>query len=209
MISPSVVIGFEKPELEQPVVVAPPLASTQRVFPAPVTVPAVRRAVSVPMREVANTALPLPISSESTPRSWAEVVEANWLRGLPVTPQVAQAMAPAAEIVIGEVPLSPAVPTFPIGIAVGSMAVVMEQAPGVAGAPVQLPKTELAAKLVIKLPVSVPIEVTGELVIVNNDAGRDKPTLEAPLPPLPAIQEVQDWLAAVAQVRFCPAVTLK
>src|SRR6266446_7905890 len=41
----------------------------------------------------------VPVSSLITPASCAEVVAANWDRGLPVTPQVAQAIVPV--VVIG------------------------------------------------------------------------------------------------------------
>jgi hypothetical protein len=39
---------------------------------------------------VAKTAAPVPVSSLNTPSNCDEVVAANWLRGLPVTPHVVQ-----------------------------------------------------------------------------------------------------------------------
>src|SRR5690349_5338615 len=55
---------------------------------------------------VPNTAAPVPVGLVIIPSNCAEVVAANWESGLPVTPQVAQAIVPVAVIVppvIGEV----------------------------------------------------------------------------------------------------------
>jgi hypothetical protein len=55
---------------------------------------------------VSKTATPDPVSSLRTPANCADVVAANCDRGLPVTPQVAQAIVPVPVIVppvIGDV----------------------------------------------------------------------------------------------------------
>ena len=54
--------------------------------------------------------------------------------------QVAQPIAPAELIVIGDVPLNPALPTFAIGIAVGKSATTREKYPGAAVEPVLFPQ---------------------------------------------------------------------
>src|SRR6266446_5839577 len=73
------------------VVPTPEVETKARAEPAvvpPKILAAVRPVVNV--GDVPKTATPVPVSSLSTPASCAEVVDANWLRAVPVTPHVVQ-----------------------------------------------------------------------------------------------------------------------
>jgi hypothetical protein len=70
---------------------------------------------------------------------------------------VAQAMTPAEEIVMGEVPESPALPTFAIGMPVGNAAAGMTKYPGAAVEFVLFPQN-LYAPAVASVAVTAPVE---------------------------------------------------
>ena len=117
-------------------------------------------------------------------------------RTCPAAPVIA--IAPARLIVIGEVPLNPALPTLAIGIAVGNMAVVIEQNEGAPVDPVQFPKTKFARDVESE-NVSAGVLVAVATDVVNN--GESVPALkDVTLPPL-AVTVMAGVVVGVATVQ--------